>query len=613
MRKLLLSLFCLMMGFALVTPAFAIEQEIPNYQYRSLSVSNVKDFISEVKQNLSDQETVLKAKYAAKPKKVKKHQTVVAFKDVIKRSESLLAEISENGQNSDTEREFIRIQRLHYGVMADIGGAEQTGKLKRGKNMIKNVLFGPIVLKVPDVISPDIKVGLKSAKKEAERLFRPGKKTPVSFEEMAEMNSFEISRLEVSEDHPALVGEPGNHYAEFLKKMEKLIKLQDKDLKKFDYSFARRVLFFDGGKETATSPKISTKDRYGLKWKLKWGDEVHTDVAMTRLYIDLGGTYTDQKFYSGPGETILILQKEGKDNISTFYELSDMLLHSTFKFHADRYFLPEPVIKDKTGRILGSGIVDEAMAERESIPVDKIGCYYVLFKECQLSLYNPAIKRLGGASLSNVGADQDRVARSSIIFNAWIKNKDMKDDNSRVGLLYNAETDKFDLPVEFQSDLGCTLGGLKPSGAINKFEASMVKLMPQSINFYMRPLYVPSAWKACTWADARWMAMRIASLSREDMERAFFDCGWPTFVQKLAIEKLINRRNELVKAFKLEEDGFKPLPCDVKFTMKVKGKGGAVDYPVKRGVINKNSKTVKMLVEQNHPEGLADIVSRRDD
>lgn len=188
----------------------------------------------------------------------------------------------------------------------------------------------------------------------------------------------------------------------------------------------------------------------------------------------------------------------------------------------------------------------------------------------------------------------------------------MKDDNSRVGLLYNMETGEFDQQVEFQSDLGCTLGGLKPSGEINSFEKNLIMLMPQSINFFMRPLYIPVAWKNCTWADARWMVMRIATLSREDLERCFADCGWPVFVQKLAIEKLINRRNEMVKAFKLEEDGFKMLPCDPEFTFTVKSKGG-IDYPVLKGKINSKSRTVQQLERDLHPEGLAKVISRKND
>lgn len=82
---------------------------------------------------------------------------------------------------------------------------------------------------------------------------------------------------------------------------------------------------------------------------------------MSRLYIDLGGTCSDLKFYSGPGESILVLDppsKEGANAIRTFHELASSLLASRFGFHADRYLLPAPVLKDKQGRVLGTGVVD---------------------------------------------------------------------------------------------------------------------------------------------------------------------------------------------------------------------------------------------------------------
>ncbi|MBU1105340.1 MAG: hypothetical protein KKB51_01630 [Candidatus Riflebacteria bacterium] len=614
MQKKLMFVFLALIVFLPFTSVSAVEQEIPNFEYRPATLGDIEAFIVEVESALNLQTEKLSEKYDGKKKKIENHQTVIAFNQVIADAKDLRNKVKANGSNEVLKRQFMQLQRLHYSVMADIGGAEQPNKILVGIKFAGNLGLGPIKLSIPNIICPDQKIGSRQAKLEAANLSKPGKKGSYSVDELAELTAYEVSRLEPPENHLAYTGEKvGNNFDKFLEETRELIRKIDKDYARFDYSYAKRVLFYDELQGEATSPKITTKDRYGLKWKLKWGDEVHTDVAMTRLYIDLGGLYTDLKFYSGPGETILILEKAGKkDAVVTFEDLATALLNSKFKFHAHRYLLPEPVLKDKTGRILGSGVVDEKMAEREAIPAEKIGCFYVLFKECQLSLFNPAIKRLGGAALSNVGAVEDRVARSSIVFNTWIKNKDMKDDNSRVGLIYNAKTGSFDRHAEFQSDLGCTLGGLRASGDLNKFEKSLVMLMPQSINFSMRPLYLPKAWKKCTWADARWMTMRIASFKREDFERIFGDSGWPVFMQRIAIEKLINRRNELVKAFKLEEDGFDKIECDPEFDFAVKVKSGT-DQVVKHGKANAKSATVKKLVEEIHPEGLAEVIPRGKD
>jgi hypothetical protein len=604
-------------GLLFLPQLFAAQEVVPKYDFKALTEKNVQTFLAVISAEKQLQEQKLTKKYPDRPEKVQNHSSMIAYAQIIEQATQLSARLKGNTRPSaEDEREFMRVQRLHYGILADIGGATQSPKIKRGLGMLTNISLGHILLNVPNVIDPNAPIGERAAKDEADRLYRPGGKAPVTAAEMATMGAREISHLQPVPGHAALSGLPvGNNFAGFAERMKKLIRLQGKNLKTFDSTYARRILFFDELKEDATSPKITVKDRYGLKWKLKWGDEVHTDVAMTRLYIDLGTSYTDLKYYSGPGESILILdppEKNAPEAIKTFAAMADLLLKSKFTFHADRYLLPLPILKDKAGVILGSGIVDKAMIEKESIPEKYLGAHYVLFKECQLSLYNPAIQRLGGSSLSGAGADRDRVARGSMVFNCWIKNKDMKDDNSRVGLLFNETTGKFDHHVEFQSDLGCTLGALKPSGEINSLEKSFIIQMPTTVNFKMKPLYIPKSWKECTYADGRWMAMRIASLSRADLERCFLDCGWPVFVQRLAVEKLIARRNELVKAFKLELDGFKPLPCDPDVTIEVNTKNGK-DFPVLKGKINSRSEVVRQLESATHPEGLAEIIPRKKD
>ncbi|MDD3146186.1 MAG: hypothetical protein PHD82_02695 [Candidatus Riflebacteria bacterium] len=153
---------------------------------------------------------------------------------------------------------------------------------------------------------------------------------------------------------------------------------------------------------------------------------------------------------------------------------------------------------------------------------------------------------------------------------------------------------------------------MKPSGEINSYESSFVKNLINGIGFSMKPLYVPASWKACSWSDARWMALRIGRLTRADFERCFADSGWPVFVQRIAVEKLISRRNELVVPFRLELDGIKPLPCNPTITITVNHNGR--DYqPVVNGVIDGNCPLVKELEAGIHAEGLASVTSRKND
>ena len=602
----------------LASPLYAAQDAIYKYEVLSYSAASVTAFRTMILAEQSEVLAELGKKYAEKPEKIQENAAVVGYSHILSGVDEL-----QNGMkdaSADEERlahSFIRLQRMHYTLLADRNDGAIEPKLKRGLKLLKNMIGKSLVLNVPDVKDPQAPIGARDAALEAARLFKPGSDKLVSREELANMSALEISRLQPTADHPALSGrEPGDNYADFLESLTKLIQVCDKKLKRFNFQYAQRVVFYDELKEDATSPKIRVKDRFGIKWGLKWGDEVHADVALTRLAIDLGASYTDPKFYSGPGETILVLDPPSKSKegaVTSFAQLAANLLNSKFEFHADRYLLPaKDLVKGTNGEILCHGIVDEAMLERESIDKKYLGAPYVLFKECQLSFFNPAVKRFGGVSLGSVGAAEDRVTRSSIVFNTWIKNKDMKDDNSRAALLYNPQTGKFDRMVEFQSDLGCSLGHLKPSGEINSFESSFVKNLINGIGFSMKPLYVPASWKACTWADARWMALRIANFSRADLERCFAESGWPLFVQHLAIEKLIARRNELIVPFELGLDGIKPLPCDPALTITVKHEGREYQ-PVVNGRIDENCPLVKELEAGIHAEGLANVISRKND
>lgn len=597
------------------TPVQAAQDAVKDYPALAYSAANLQSFLGRVKGEQEEVTKVLREKYPDKPEKQAKNPSAIAYAKLVADTQALLARVEGQKQEQADAHEFLRLQRIHYSILADMETAGQEPRLSRLARMFKNVAGGKLGLSVPAQKNPEQPVGLSGAKLEAARLFKPGSAVPLSLDALSQLSPVEISRLVPAPDHPAMSGkEPGSNFTGFLNEQVALVKACDKKLERFDIGYARRILFYDELKEDATSPKITVKDRYGLTWKLKWGDEVHTDVAVTRLAIDVGASFEDLKFHSGPGESILILsapKKTGPDAVHSFSDLSAKLLTSKFLFHADRYLLDEPLVKSGDA-VLGHGIVDQKMAERESIDPKYVGAAFVKFKECQLSLYNPAVKRLGGAALSAVGAESDRVARGSIVFNTWVKNKDMKDDNSRLGLVYNPKTRQYDRTVEYQSDLGCTLGGLKPAGELNSFETSFVRTYPGSINFVMRPLYIPRSWKDCTWADARWMALRIARLSRSDLERSFSESGWPPFAQKVAVEKLIARRNELIEPFRLDLDGIKPLPCDPGFTLRI-NRDGKTHMPVLNGQINADSAIVQELEASTHPEGLARVIPRKQD
>jgi|GEM_PF-1092162 len=610
---------------------YALQNEVSNSEFRPFSPREVKAFLARIIKEKSDYSEFLKKEYASSPNKVSQNAQLKAYDQIIADTQKLLVDLKVKTDHSDKQRRFIEIQRLHNDILGNIA-EKPIGKLEDYVKRTGNIVGGSLILAVPDVCDPNAKIGPQAAELESKGLYRPGDIQPVELKKLAEMSAFQISRLQPAKDHPAMsAAPPGNHYDSFLQEMKNLVRLQDEKLARFDFQYSKRVLYCSKlaiptlpsnleekvnaaltKEANKANPKLAVRDRFGLKWQIKWGPETHTDVALSRLYIDLGGTCTDIKLYSGPGETILVFAPPtatAPDALHTFSELCQRILTKSCGYDPSNYLLPEPVIKDSNGSILGTGKVDEAMRDRESIDPKFIGAYYVKFKECQLSFFCPAVKGLCDVPLNTGKALSDRVHRGSLVFNAWIKNLDMKSNNSRAGLIYNPKTRAFDRLVEFQYDLGYSLGAYRAQGELNSFEKSFIFNLGQEIHFNMHPIFLPEAWKKCTWADARWMALRIAAFSRSDLERCFAESGWPFFAQRVAVERLLSRRNELVKAFKLEADRVKEIACNPDFILEM-NVNGTRDFPVGEGAIYDNSIVVKELEKTIHPEGLAKVVGR---
>jgi hypothetical protein len=83
----------------------------------------------------------------------------------------------------------------------------------------------------------------------------------------------------------------------------------------------------------------------------------------------------------------------------------------------------------------------------------------------------------------------------------------------------------------------------------------------------------------CTWDDARWITRRIEKLTRDDWKEIVASSNTPKAVQQILLEKIISRRNSVMKLFKVDAEEFK------------------VDAKVSNGVELVNGK----LTQQNWP------------
>lgn len=591
----------------LSVPDMRIQAEfetVPGYPFRQCSLNELREFRNTVVNEQAAAHEMLEKKYPGKPEKVREHAVTIAYEIIVATAKTLYDSCEKGISPAELAKDFDRVQRMHYSVRSELDPYSDPSFLVLGIKCGGNYIFGPLKAGIRKRAA-DKPIGDRQAMLEAERLYRPGESREISRKELAKLTADEISRLDPSSDHPAMRSViPGNHFESFTKQMVSLIRKTSSKASNFDSAYARRVMFFDEFRESGTSPKIRVKDRYGLSWAMKWGDEVHADVVATRLYIDLGGRFTDLKYYSGPGETFLILAP-GKDisGPHTMAEFASILKKSRYKFDPTGYMLNRPQLKDISGNLLGTGQVDAAMLDRESLDPKYLGCYYIAFKECQLSLYNPAVKRLGGTDLSRGSSLNDRVTRAWLVLSTWLINPDLKEDNTRGGFVLNALTGRYDQYVEYISDLGASFAGPFSAGCLSTMPNRCMGRIFGGQFFRIHPVFLPDSWRHCTWADARWMARRIAFLGRTDLERIFAESGWPAFSQQLGVEKMLSRRNDLVKVFGLDTEGFQIIPCNPTLTVKYETENG-IDMPVIHGIINPLSSIVRRLQRDVHPEGL---------
>lgn len=82
-----------------------------------------------------------------------------------------------------------------------------------------------------------------------------------------------------------------------------------------------------------------------------------------------------------------------------------------------------------------------------------------------------------------------------------------------------------------------------------------------------------------TWDDARWITRRIEKLTREDWKEIVESTQIPKAVQQILVEKIISRRNSMMKCFKIDADQFK-VDSDISNGVElVKGKLTQQNWP----------------------------------
>lgn len=562
-----------------------------------------------------------------------------------------------------SERERIRAHASIHRILASIDADEPVNELPplniAFRNVVWGSLFGHGIPIVPEKLR-DHPSG-EAAAEESLFLHDPADDSYLDTSELAGLSPREIANLDIGPGHPAWLaraelersrGSRPDRVESSIQQglVGRLVEKERPGASRYRLDTARRVLFLDKIEKSATSPKVDAEDAYGVEWKLKWGDEPAVEPVASRLYLLAGGRDTDLVFAnpSGRAGVTLVLEKESKEDdederhAATVDELK-AVLDEFYGFDLEPYIYESGTIT--AGNVGGVLALLPDGGEKKYRPENLIGREWVTFRESGSELKaDELIHRLDGAAAEDPITAHDRVFRSVYLFDLWIQNADVKQDNNKTYFRRSRDGDAVVALSEGHHDLGLSLGGLWSSGEVNRFRTGdrFASEGANKLRFRGPLLFKPKVWGAATWADGKWMARHIASIGVDDIETAVRHSLWPDFVQALLVSKLAERRDAIAELFGEADrlDRFAPPSPEIAFVIDTPDAIRALEqrYELPRGAIDdaiavtglppggrdlvvsggavtscKVSPLVHALTKHRYPSGIAERYRRQSD
>ena len=295
-------------------------------------------------------------------------------------------------------------------------------------------------------------------------------------------------------------------------------------------NFPLKKAYFKKIRRTQTRPKIDiyTYNENGKKskFKLKFGKEIHADPTVSSLAVALGFSSDVTKYVR---DFKLVLGKTTVEQVKVDWQAY---------YHGGFFRLYD--IND---------YIKETGSDEEG--------NYIIFTEAVIEGKPKGLIRLGPWAFTGNGHQNLREVRGMMLFNIWIGNSDaVESRNNKV--IMRKFGDEYKM-YHLQHDMGFALGGNMQPEMPGHFPWHMIKGIDswtfeksKSMEFVFRVLRENNLYNKITYADAKWMSRLIAQFTRKQIEDAMALGGWPEAIGKLLVEKLISRRNDLVKAFGLE-------------------------------------------------------------
>lgn len=190
---------------------------------------------------------------------------------------------------------------------------------------------------------------------------------------------------------------------------------------------------------------------------------------------------------------------------------------------------------------------------------------WIILRDAAIESSYEGVERLEGYHPEGWDHFNRREHRSLILWYGFVNMFDTKAGNHKVlieniedrpRILYSMQDVGYSLHHQLNfSDIVTTVKGALRYG-VNAFNKSMLSHKKDGgVHIWWADVMQDQKkFVGTTWSDVKWMARRIANLSKSDIQNAFKKASYPEPVERMYVFKLFNRRNEIIKAFNLEDE-----------------------------------------------------------
>lgn len=349
---------------------------------------------------------------------------------------------------------------------------------------------------------------------------------------------------------------------------------------------SKMVVLFDQLSLDGSAPKIDVKDLdLDNEWVVKWGDEIHADIAGSRIFAALGYDVDHPYFYSEDDLT-LIFEATG-----TVRNADELIQRIREIYHIDL----ESFIASK-------GVVTAEMATEQSDLSPFTGRSFVRFKKCGLEARPDRVKRIGSFLPEELNNDQRRELRGALLAHQFIGNWDTREPNTLLTVVHGGNYN-YRISAVF-SDLGTAFGVERHTfppdfkvGLVNAFSWEVAIRKRGWITLTSPVNDISEPYSEARYEDLLWMAGKIAAIDSVMLRDMVQQAHWPAAVEELYFHKLASRRASILQAFGLTD----PHPIAFDRNLNFTENGRCI---VQNGVL------LTDYERENNPESLLDEKGR---